>query len=104
MASDSHEVPTPCHTVAQNSEMPVVHIGPIKLNHTTQLFQQCVPSSFNAQDINGLNDVVAGGPGVVNSRHAHHLQQPCCMSTTKQVTYSWEFISLTCTEACALAA
>ena len=75
VASDGHEVAAPSHGVTQDSQVAVVHIGPIKLNHTTQLFQQRVPGSFNAKNIDGLNDVIAGGPGVVYTRHAHHLHQ-----------------------------
>ena len=75
VASDGHEVPAPSHGVTQDSQVAVVYIGPIKLNHTTQLLQQRIPGSFNAENIDGLNDVIAGCPGVVYTRHTHHLHQ-----------------------------
>ena len=75
VASDGHEVPAPCHGVTQDSQVSVVDIGTVKLNHTPQLFQQRIPGSFNAQDIDGLNDVIASCPSVVYPRHAHDLQR-----------------------------
>ena len=74
MPGDGHEVTTPCHGVTQDSQVTVVHIGPVKLNHSTQLLQERIPGCLNAQHINRLDDVVAGGPGVVDARHAHDLQ------------------------------
>ena len=74
MASDCHEVTAPGHGVTQDGQVAVVDIGAVKLNHTSQLFQQRVPGSLYAQHINGLNDVVAGCPGIVYAWHAHNLQ------------------------------
>ena len=84
VASDGHEVPAPCHGVTQDSQMAVVHIGAIELNHTTQLFQQRIPGSFNTEHVDGLDDVIAGGPGVVYPRHAHHLHTRC---------YLWHYLT-----------
>lgn len=88
VASDGHEVAAPSHGVTQDSQVAVVHIGAIELNHTTQLFQQRIPSSFNAEHINGLDDVVAGGPGVVYPRHTHHLHHGFS-SGTDQMLIDW---------------
>lgn len=81
VASDGHEMAAPCHGVTQDSQVAVVHVRAIKLNHTTQLFQQGIPGSFNAQHIDGLDDVIASGSGVVYARHAHHLHHSVACDT-----------------------
>ena len=73
MPCDGHEVTASGHGVTKDGQMSVVDIGTIKLNDTSQLLEEGIPSCLYAQHINCLNDVVAGCPGVVDTWHAHDL-------------------------------
>ena len=84
MPCDGHEVTASGHGVTKDGQMSVVDIGTIKLNHTSQLLEEGIPGCLYAQNINGLNDVVAGCPGVVDAWHAHNLHQSSNTSAETQ--------------------
>ena len=74
VASDGHKVSAAGHAVHQSSQVPVVDIRPIELNHIPDLLHEGFASRFNAQDIQDVDDVVAGRPLVVDIRLTHHLR------------------------------
>ena len=55
--------------------MAVVDIAAIKLNDIPELLHERVAGSLNAQHVDDLNDVVAGGVPRVHSWLAKHLQE-----------------------------
>ena len=68
----------PCSSAAeahQSIQVAIVDIAAIKLNNIPELFHECVAGSLNAQHIDDLNDVVAGGVPRVHSWLAKHLQE-----------------------------
>jgi len=66
VSGDTHQMPSICHDVRQNSKMSIIDVTSIKTDDSSQFFEQRVSDSFYSQDLDDLDDVIRSGSRVIH--------------------------------------
>ena len=74
VSGDRHQVASARHHVAQNAQVPVIHIRSVKLNHAAQLSQQSRSRRLDAEQLERLHQIICQAPREVDALVAHHLR------------------------------
>mmetsp|Transcript_23802 Transcript_23802/g.33353 ORF Transcript_23802/g.33353 Transcript_23802/m.33353 type:complete len:255 (+) Transcript_23802:151-915(+) len=75
MTCDRHQVSSVSHHIGQDGKMAIVDVRTIERDHSTQLFQQSCPDSFNTQYLDDFNDIIRYCSSVINFWPRKHTEQ-----------------------------
>jgi hypothetical protein len=77
---DGHQVTFGGHDVAQQSEMPVVHVQTVELQHGVHFFLDGFTNGFDSQHRENLADVVGEGPDGIDVSFGENLHHAGAVS------------------------
>lgn len=95
MASDRHQMAPVGHGVAENGQVPVIHIRTIERYDSTEFIQQSFPHSLDAQHLNDLAQVITCRPGRIHilvSQHSQQIDTFCIQRPFLVCLYSFNYV------------
>mgnify|MGYP007092089247 CR=1 FL=1 len=90
MTSDSHQVTFCRHHIAKQSQMPIVYVETIELQHSVHFFLYRLSDGFNTQHTEDFANIVTECTHRVNITLTQHLHHRCSVRFKQPLTDSFE--------------